>query len=154
VSGSRRRIAKAACLTEWEVRVALDQLIQCGWIERRQTADHISVHYRLTLAFAEAVALAGEEVSGIVRQYFRRGNAAIESPARAAAISPDLAENLRAYAWQHFMQRLLTLNERPKHYGRGYSKPVLRGTAITLHWFIQAALQQGEPHVASLRGLA
>lgn len=154
VNGSRRRIAKAARLTEWQVRVALDQLNQWGWIERRQTADHVSVHYRLTPALAEAVELAGEEVSGIVRQYVRHGNAPIEPPARATPISPDLTEHLRAYAWQHLMQRLLTLNERPKRYGRGYSKPVLRGTAITLHWFIQAALQQADPLVASLRGLA
>ncbi|MGH8633698.1 MAG: hypothetical protein ACRET7_06145 [Burkholderiales bacterium] len=154
MSGSRGRIAKAACLTEWEVRVALDQLIQWGWIEQRHTADHVSVHYRLTAAFAEAVELACEEVSGIVRQYVRRGNAPIEPPACATPMSPDLAEHLRAYAWQHLMQRLLTLNERPKRYGRGYSKPVLRGTAVTLHWFIQAALQQAEPLVASLRGLA
>ncbi|MGH8655047.1 MAG: hypothetical protein ACREYE_24040 [Gammaproteobacteria bacterium] len=138
MSGSRRRIAKAACLTEWEVRVALDQLIQWGWIERRQTAEHASVHYRLTPAFAEAVELAGEEASGIVRQYVR--DAPIEPPARATPISPDLTEHLRAYAWQHLMQRLLIINERPKRYGRGYSKPVLRGTAITLHWFIQAVL--------------
>lgn len=148
VSGSRRRIAKAACLTEWEVRVALDQLIQWGWIERRQT------HYRLTSAFVEAVELAGEEVSGIVRQYGRRGNAPIEPPARAPPISPDLAERLRAYAWRDLMQRFLTLNELTKRYGRGYSKAVLRGAAIVLQWFIQAALRQGERRVASLRGLA
>ncbi len=52
------------------------------------------------------------------------------------------------------MQRLVKLNERPKRHGRGYSKPILRGTAVALHWFLQAALQHGEPVVASLRGLA
>ena len=77
------------------------------------------------------------------------------NPPRAPPRSrPNLAERLRAYAWQHLMQRFLTLNERTKRYGRGYSKPVLRGAAIVLHWFIQAALRQGERRVASLRGLA
>lgn len=52
------------------------------------------------------------------------------------------------------MQRLDTLNERPKRHGRAYSKAVLRATAVALHWFLQAALQHGEPVVASLRGLA
>jgi len=125
VNGSRRRIAKAARLTEWEVRVAFDQLVKWGWIERRQTANHASVHFRLTPAFAETVELASEEVSGILRQCIPLGATPNEPRADATPISPEISERLCAYAWQHLMQRFLTLNERTKRYGRGYSKPHL-----------------------------
>lgn len=62
--------------------------------------------------------------------------------------------HLRIYRPQDFIQRLVTLNERPKRHGRGYSKTVLRGTAIALHCFIEAALRRDEPRFTSLRALA
>ena len=71
-----------------------------------------------------------------------------------APITPEISGLLRACTWQRLMQRLVKLNERPKRHGGGYSKTVLRGTAVALHWFIQAALRRDEPRFTSLRGLA
>ena len=55
-----------------------------GWIERRQTANHASVHYRLTPAFAETVEMACEEVSAILRQCIPLGTTSNELRADTA----------------------------------------------------------------------
>ena len=69
MNGSRRRIAKALRLSEWEVRVGFADLARWGWIEKRPCVERAGAHYRLTTAFAEAVEAAGEEVSQILEQY-------------------------------------------------------------------------------------
>ena len=154
MNGSRRRIAKALRLSEWEVRVGFADLTRWGWIEKRPCAERAGAHYRLTTAFAEAVEAAGEEVSQILERYLPIYSPADESRTYDAPISPEISELLRACTWQRLMQWLVKLNERPKRHGSGYSKTVLRATAVAFHWFIQAAPQHGEPVVASLRGLA
>lgn len=144
---SRRQLTRALPLTERELRTALKRLHQCGWLERRPGGKGTSAHYRLTPAFAEFAETTRVRPHHMARRH-GNGETHMQVPANG---TPEFAEHLRGYAWQHLMQRLLTLNERPKRYGRGYSKPVLRGTAIALHWFIR----QNEPIVvASLRGLA
>jgi hypothetical protein len=154
MNGSRRRIAKALRLSGWEVRVGFADLARWGWIEKRPCAERAGAHYRLTTAFAEAVEAAGEEVSQILEQYLPICSPADEFRTHDAPIPPEISELLRACTWQRLMQRLVKLNKRPKRHGRGYSKPILRGTAVALHWFIQAALGDGEPLITSLRGLA
>jgi hypothetical protein len=153
-SGSRRRIAKTGDLTEWQVRAALDHLVTWGWIERREAAARAGAHYRVTAAFLEAVEGAGDEVHGILGPYVALHAFRNEPGASGAAITPKLSGHLRKYTPQDLIQRLVTLNERPKRHGRGYSKTVLRGTANALHCFIQAALRGDEPRFTSLRGLA
>ena len=154
VSGSRRRIAKTGDLTEWQVRAALDHLVTWGWIERREAAARAGAHYRVTAAFLEAVEGAGDEVHGSSDRtlpYMRSAmNRAHPLPRSRLSSSGICAPTRR----QDLIQRLVTLNERPKRHGRGYSKTVLRGTAIALHCFIQAALRGDEPRFTSLRGLA
>lgn len=151
VSGSRRRIATAERLSEWDVRVGIAWLLEWGWIERRQAAEPASAHYRLTAAFAKAVEAAGEEVSRSLTPHLPTPSPHHELRARAAPISPEI---LSACTRRDLMERLFKLNERPKRRGRGYSEPVLRATAVALHCFIQAALRRNEPCLASLRGLA
>ncbi|MGH8566832.1 MAG: hypothetical protein ACREXU_02170 [Gammaproteobacteria bacterium] len=154
VDGSRRRIAKTEGWSEWEVRVGLAELARWGWIERRHTPDRLSARYRLTAAFVEAVEAAGEEVSRILHEYIPIHSSPGEFRTHAAPISSDISAPLRDFTRQSLMQRLVKLNGSPKRHGRGYSKAVLRATAVAFHWFIQAALQHDEPVVASLRGLA
>lgn len=149
VSGSRRRIATAERLSEWDVRVGFARLLEWGWIERQHAASPASAHYRLTAAFTVAVEAAG--ISRILRPHLPTFLPHDERVAHAAPISPEI---LRACTRRHLMERLLNLNERPKRYGRGYSKAVLRTTAIALHAFLHSALPQDSSCLASLRGLA
>ena len=136
------------------MRAARDHLVKWGWIEKREAAERAGAHYRVTTAFVEAVEGAGEEVHSILGQYVDLHAFRNEPGARADAITRKLFGHLRIYTPQDLIQRLVTLNERPKRYGRGYSKTVLRGTAIALHCFIQAALRRDEPRFTSLRELA
>ncbi len=154
MNGSRRRNAKALRLSEWEVRVGFADLARWGWIEKRPCAERAGAHYRLTTAFVEAVEAAGEQVSQILEPYLPIRSPADGSRTHDAPIPPEISGLLRTCTWQRLMQWLVKLNERPKRRARGYSKPILRATAVVLHWFIQAALQHGEPVVATLRGLA
>lgn len=154
MNSSRRRIAKALRLSEWDVRVGFADLARWGWIEKRPCAERAGAHYRLSTAFAEAAEAAGEKVSRVLQEYLPMRCSPDELRAHATPTSPKIFESLRACTWQRLMQRLVKLNERPKRHRGGYSKTVLRATAVMLHWFIQVALRDGEPLVTSLRGLA